>query len=760
MTMNKENGRPGGKRLGLIASTFALCLGATGVAAAANVLQDVRYASAPGGKVDITLQFAEPVGKVQAFTTDTPPRIAIDLPDTRNALKQRRVAVGSGATSSVTAAESGGRTRVVVDLFRPAGYTTRSAGNTLVLTVDAGAQKNSAATAMTNAADPLKNVASDLAVSNVDFRRGENGSGRVILRFNGEGASADMRTEGNQVFVDISNAQIPERLRRQLDVTDFATPVQSLEPHSNAGGSRLVINTSGPSDTMAYQTGNEYVVEVTPKPVAGNQQAAGAVTADGEVKRYVGKPVTFNFQDVPVRTVLQLVAEESSMNVVASDTVSGNLTLRLINVPWDQALEIILRAKALDQRRDGNVVWIAPQKELADYEQARADARIALETRAELKTEYIAINYGTAEEIANLLTEDAKQGQSSGGGAGGSSNVGGQRGFISQRGSVSFDTRTNTLLISDTEKNIEQIKELLKTVDRPVDQVLIEARIVVASENFARELGARFGISNPNTNANSTSSISGDLESNLSNINSINSTNLANFNALNQWQFAAAAAAAAGTAAPAPPNLLTSTITRGLLSDLAVSQPAGSVAYTILRGSSMLDLELSALEEEGRGSVLANPRVITSNQREAIIKQGQEIGFTTPTTGTGGGQAIATPAFKDALLELKVTPTITSDGRVALVLNVKKDDVLRFTDGVPSLAKREISTSVLIDNGQTVVIGGVYEFSNREDVKRVPFFGDLPVMGNLFRKKGRKTEKAELLIFVTPRVLQVAGGRR
>lgn len=760
MTMNKENGRLGGKRLGLIASTFALCVGATGVAMAANVLQDVRYTSAPGGKVDITLQFAEPVGKVQAFTTDTPPRIAIDLPDTSNALKQRRVAVGSGATSAVTAAESGGRTRVVVDLFRPAGYTTRSAGNLLVLTVDAGAQKNSASTAMANAADPLKHVASDLAVSNVDFRRGENGSGRVILRFNGEGASADMRTEGNQVFVDISNAQIPERLRRQLDVTDFATPVQSLEPRSNAGGSRLVINTNGPSDTMAYQTGNEYVVEVTPKNnPAANLKAAGAVTSGGEVKRYVGKPVTFNFQDVPVRTVLQLIAEESSLNVVASDTVSGNLTLRLINVPWDQALEIILRAKSLDQRRDGNVVWIAPQKELADYEQARADARIALETRAELKSEYIAINYGTAEEIANLLTEDAKTGQSTGGGgaAAGGAAGGGQRGFISQRGSVSFDSRTNTLLVSDTEKNIEQIKELLKTVDRPVDQVLIEARIVVASESFARELGARFGISNPNENANSTSNISGNLESNLSTINSINSTNLANFNALRQWQAAAAAAAAAGTAAPAPPNLLTSTITRGLLSDLAVTNPAGSVAYTILRGSSMLDLELSALEEEGRGSVLANPRVITSNQREAVIKQGQEIGYITPSTGTGGGQALSTPAFKDALLELKVTPTITQDGRVALVLNVKKDDVLNFTNGVPSLAKREISTSVLIDNGQTVVIGGVYEFSSREDVKRVPFFGDLPVMGNLFRKKGRTTDKAELLIFVTPRVLRVAG---
>ncbi len=762
MIMNKENGRLGtGKRLGLIASTFAFCLSASASATAANVLQDVRYASAPGGKVDITLQFAEPVGKVQAFTTDTPPRIAIDLPETSNALKQRRVAIGAGATSAVTAAESGGRTRVVVDLFRPAGYTTRSSGNQLILTVDAGAQTATAGTAMANAADPLKHAPGQLAVDNVDFRRGENGAGRVILRFNGDGATADMRTEGDRVVVDISNAQIPERLRRRLDVTDFATPAQSLEPGSNAGGSRLVINTKGPTEAMAYQTGNEYVIEITPKRVANEgKTAAGAVAANAETKGYKGKPVTFNFQDVPVRTVLQLIAEESNLNIVASDTVGGNLTLRLINVPWDQALEIILRAKSLDQRRDGNVVWIAPQKELADYEQARADARIALEVREELVTEYIPINYGKAEEIAGLMTEDAKQVQIGGGAAGGGASGAQQpRGFLSSRGSVSFDTRTNTLLVVDTAKKIEEVKNLLATVDRPVDQVLIEARIVVASENFARELGARFGITNPTDEDGGTSVISGNLEANSGTINSIASANNTNNNLINQYNFALAQALAAGAAPPPPPNLVAPTYTQGLITNLAVQSPAGSIAYSILTGGHMLDLELSALEEEGRGSVLANPRVITSNQREAVISQGQEIGYITPSTGTGGGQAIAAPAFKKADLELKVTPTITSDGRVYLDVKVKKDDVLSVFNGVPSLATRNISTAVLVENGQTVVVGGVYEFSSREDVKRVPFLGDVPFLGNLFRNKGKSNEKAELLIFVTPRVLQVAGRR-
>ncbi len=498
MTANKTIGQGMGTKRTWLLAMGALAVGLTTSlsAMAANVLQDVRYASAPGGKVDITLQFAEPVGDVQAFTTDTPPRIAVDIPDTTNGLSQRRVVIGSGATSAVSAVEAGGRTRVVVDLFRPASYTTRSAGNLLVLTVDAGAVQSNAANAMASSSDPTKKVASDIQVANIDFRRGENGAGRVILRFSGDGAAADMRNEGSKVVVDVANASIPENLRRRLDVTDFATPVQSLEPNANAGSTRLVINTNGAYDSMAYQTGNEYVIEIAPKrgaviAAAKTGRAAGAVAEGSETQRYVGRAVTFNFQDVPVRTVLQLIAEESNLNVVASDTVQGNVTLRLINVPWDQAMEIVLRAKQLDKRRDGNVIWIAPQKEIADFEKAKADARIALEDREETVTEYIPINYGNAEDIAKLLTEDSKQAQ--GGGSGGGS-TGGSRGFLSPRGSVSFDSRTNTLLVVDIPKKVDEIRTLLATLDRPVDQVLIEARIVVASETFARELGVIFGV--------------------------------------------------------------------------------------------------------------------------------------------------------------------------------------------------------------------------------------------------------------------------
>lgn len=717
MTATNKTGKAtiGALRKGAIGLGLML---ASACALADNVLQDVRYSAAPGGKVDITLQFANPVGEVQAFTTDTPPRIAIDLPGTSNALAQRRVVIGSGATSAVSAAEAGGRTRVVVDLLRPAGYTTRSSGNLLVLSVDSGAVATKGAN-LVNPADPAKRTANGVTVSNIDFRRGDNGSGRVIVRFSGDGAAPDLRTEGSQVMIDVGNASLPDNLRKRLDVTDFATPVSSVEPRSNGGGTRLVLNTNGDFDSMAYQTGNEYVVEVSPKRSAAMANAGqvrqGSPTIGGAAGRYVGKPVTFNFQDVPVRTVLQLIAEESNLNIVVADTVSGSVTLRLINVPWDQALEILLRAKGLDQRRDGNVVWVAPQAELSAYELAQNTARINLENSGELVTEYIPINYGSAQDlIAIIQANGTGAGGGSGGGSAGAGGVGGNRGFLSSRGSVSADARTNTLLISDTRKKIEDIKRMLLVLDRPVDQVLIEARVVIADESFSRDLGSKFTIAN--------------------------------------------------TDQPGPGS--DRNITTGFDTNFGAVVGGGKFNLGILRPSSNIELELTALQAEGRGEVVSNPRVITTNQREATITQGDEIGYVTPqangaagaggAAGGGSGQALSVPAFKEALLELKVTPTITSDGRVFMQINIKKDDIKGFTNGVPSLTKRSITTGVMVDSGDTVVIGGVYELRNREDLTKLPWLGDVPVLGNLFKKRGKSHSKAELLVFVTPRVLQVA----
>lgn len=594
-----------------------------------------------------------------------------------------------------------------------------------------------------SAAPVAATAAQGVSVSNIDFRRGEDGAGRLIVRFDGQGATPDLRNQGDTVVVDVGNATLPASLQRPLNVVDFATPVQRVEAQSRAGGTQLVLSTRGDFESLAYQSGNEYVVEIAPragqKAVGGANATAGtsssAVVAAAqniatEARRYSGRPVTFNFQDVPVRTVLQLIAEESNLNIVASDTVQGNVTLRLVNVPWDQALDIVLRAKGLDKRRDGAVVWVAPQPELAKFEQDKEDARIAIENREDLVTDYVQINYHSASAIFKALTEAKGVGNS--GGGGGTGNNQNENGFLSQRGRLVADERTNTLMISDIPKKVAQMRELISVIDRPVDQVIIEGRIVIATDTFARDLGARFGISG-RRQGDRTQIIGGNIGDNV---------NIGN-----------------GDDRVLPRDMNVNLPASGF-----IDNTAASIAYTLLGRNFNLDLELSALQEEGRGEVISNPRLVTTNQREAVIKQGREVGYLT-VTGSGTGQnSVPTVQFKEALLELKVLPTITDDSRVFLNLNVKKDEVVQFVDlgiygSVPELARREINTAVLIEDGQTVVIGGVYEFSDRASVAKVPFLGDIPFLGNLFKKKGRSKEKAELLIFVTPKVLRVAERR-
>lgn len=703
---------------------------------AGGTLQDLGYASGPGGSVDITLTLSEPAAELPVFTMDDPPRIVLDLPDTTNGLAERRKAIGVGATSAVSTAEAAGKTRVSVDLFRSAPYQVRADGNKVILSIGGGAT-SSASQALSN--DPAKRIAATTEVANVDFRRSPQGSGRLILKLTGEGAASEMSVDGSKIVVRLANVALPDSLVQQLDVTDFATPVENVTIARVGNATELTLTAAGAFQPMAYQTGSEFVVEVDPVREA-------VVTADGQViapeKGYVGTPVTFNFQDIPVRTVLQLIAEESSLNIVAADSVQGNVTLRLINVPWDQALDLVLRAKSLDKRRDENVIWVAPQAEITEYEKAQADARIALEKRAELVTEYIAINYGSAEEIAKLLTDESKGSQQ--GGAGGGQEVQDRGGFLSERGTVSFDQRTNTLLLSDVPAKVEEIKRLVALLDRPVDQVLIEARIVIASESFARELGAKFGVSGAGDDSDGNIyTVSGSQAANNAMVGRAIDNRLANRPGLS------------GIAQD-----LDSLSSSRLGVNLPVVNPAGSIGFAILGADYLLDLELSALEEEGRGEVVSSPRVITANQREASIKQGDEIGYTTLQQSQGGA-AQYTVAFKEIVLELLVTPTITQDGRVYLVLKVKKDQLSGFVQSpqgaVPQISKREISTAVLVDDGQTVVIGGVYEFSSREDLTKVPFLGDLPLLGNLFKTTNKESAKAELLIFVSPKVLAVTG---
>jgi type IV pilus assembly protein PilQ len=598
------------------------------------------------------------------------------------------------------------------------------------------------ATAPVPSNDPAKQLPGTISVSNIDFKRGDGGAGKLILRFNGDGAAPDLRSTGSTVTISVGNAQLPANLQKPLNVTDFATPVQSIDARSAGTGTQLVLNTTGAYESLAYQTGRDYIVEIIPRAASSKQRTVGAASAASTASRaYTGRPVTFNFQDVPVRTVLQLIAEESGLNVVAADTVTGNVTLRLVNVPWDQALDIVLQAKGLDKRRSGNVVWIAPQAEIAKYEQDKEDARIALDNRVDLVTEYIQINYHNAAAIFKALTE-AKGIGSSGGGqggaGGGSGNNQNDNGFLSQRGRLVADDRTNTLMVSDIPKKVAQIKELVKVIDRPVDQVIIEARIVIATETFAREVGAKFGLHGATGKDGDRSSLGFGGSTDSSSENAIERGNRVT---AGQQGF---------------------DFNRTMNVNLPVSNPAGALALSILNAGYLLDMELSAMQEEGRGEVISNPRVVTSNQREAVIRQGQEVGYVTVTQGAGAGGNVAqqTVQFKDVLLEMKVTPTITNDGRVFLNMNVKKDEVEDFVQAsigsVPLINKREVNTAVLIEDGQTVVIGGVYEFRDRSDIQKVPFLGDIPFLGNLFKKKGKNKEKAELLIFVTPKVLQVS----
>lgn len=573
-----------------------------------------------------------------------------------------------------------------------------------------------------------------LSVDKVDFKRSDDGSGKLILGFSGDGVMPDLRNQDSSVVIDLGNARIPANLQRVINVTDFATPVDSV----NAAGNRLVLSTHAPFESMAYQRGREYIVEISPK--AGASAVGGmssvvataattAARAKSDKPMYIGTPVNFDFQDIPVRTVLQLIAGEAKLNIVASDTVQGNITLRLQNVPWDKALDVILKAKGLDKRRDGNVIWVAPQAEIAKSEQEKEDARIALENRQDLATEYFRINYHNAGEIYKELTEAKGIGNNNGnGGSGGS---GGQNnndnGFLSPRGRIVADTHTNTLMISDIPKKLAAMRALINEIDRPVDQVVIESRIVIATETFARDLGARFGIGYRN----------------------------------GKWGIGGNDVTAQGNRTPGSGPTSGGAGTSGgwnFNQPAPSTSPAATIGYSLLAANFSLDLELSAMQAEGRGEILANPRIFTTNQRESKIQQGSQIGYVT-VTGSAGGALLPQVQFKDVQLELAVTPTITNDDRVFLNVKVTKDDLdswLQTSIGnVPIIAHRSVDTAVLMDNGQTVVIGGVYEFKSNDSVNKVPFLGDIPLIGSLFRQKSKNHQKAELLIFLTPRIIRV-----
>lgn len=729
MTNQNQTGRCERSRVRVGKLWTALLLsGLSSLAAAANIIESVRYAPLPGGEVELTIKLSGAAGDPQVFSTDAPARIAVDFADTRLGNVERMINIGSGATKGVSLVEAGGRTRMVVDLFRASPYQTEIDGDVVRIKIANGSVRAGSA--------PL---ASGLELANLDFRRGKNGEGRVILSFSGDGAGADLRREGDKLIIDVPNARLGSGLSQRYDVLDFATPVTSIDARSSGSGTRVTINIAAGADPIAYQAGSEYVVEV-----AAKKAEVSAARKALEPPKYSGDRVTFTFQDIPVRSLLQLVADISEQNVAVSDSVAGNITLRLIDVPWDQALDIILQAKGLDKRRNGNVIWIAPTKEIADREQALEDARIALEERAPLISDFLPINYGKAEDIAKLLTEDSLRGSRGGGGG----QTTGSQGFLSPRGSVSFDERTNTLLINDTAQRIASVRELVTLLDRPVEQVLIESRIVVANDDFARALGTRFGVSGASEDSDrNLISVGGTLGA----TDTISSVAMANRQNRTGSTFPVGVPGGPGEGIQVP------RLIDRLNVNLPVANAAGSFGLTVLAEDYLLDLELSALQTEGRGEVISSPRVITASQREALIRQGSEVPYTATTIDQQTGATTQNVQFKQVVLELKVTPTISPDQRIFMNLEVKQDSISDIAvNGQPAINTRTINTAVLVDNGQTVVLGGILEREKREDTSKVPYLGDLPAVGNLFKRRSRSDQKQELLIFVTPKILDTS----
>jgi type IV pilus assembly protein PilQ len=715
----------------VLAATVALPAGlltapaALAADAPATRLEAVNVQPLPGQRLEVALKLSGTAPQPLAFTIDNPARISFDLPNTGLALQSRRIDVRQAGLDSIVAAEASGRSRLVLNLDRLVPYETRVSGDTIFITLgDQAAGASATAVAAAAPAAPSRPAASGArSISALDFRRGNDGAGRVVVRLSDPRTPINLRQQGNQIVVDFAGTELPQQYVRRYDVMDFATPVQNFDAVKVNGSTRLVITAAGEFEQLAYQSDDQYVIEVQP-------QRQARVQAD-EKPVYTGERLSMNFQSIDTRAVLQLLGDSSGQNIVVNDSVSGSMTLRLQNVPWDQALDIVLRTKGLDKRRDGNVIIVAPADEIAAREKAELAAKKDMIELAPLRTEFLQINYAKASDIASLL-------QSQGGRAGGGGGGGGGKSLLSGRGSVTVDDRTNTLLIQDSAESIANVRQLVATLDIPVRQVQIEARIVVVNEDFSRDLGVRAGVTATRRNGNDgLYSTSGTALGN----EPILSSALSNLSS------------GGGSPYPVTPPGGASAPNRYNV-NLPIANPAGSLAFMVLGSDYIVDLELSAAQAEGRGQVISTPRIVATNQKEALIEQGTEIPYQ-----ESASSGAATIQFKKAVLSLRVTPLITPDNRLILDLNVKKDRVgtVIVTSGgvnVPSIDTSEINTTVVVGDGETVVLGGILETERRETEKKVPYLGDVPVLGHLFKTTGKVDNKDELLIFVTPKILR------
>ena len=673
-----------------------------GAAFAGPVVQDIEFSSKSGGKFEVRLEFNETPPDFKIYAIEKPARIAVDFLGTSSSLDQKRYSLPYGNANKAVVLESGDRTRLVVELVKLVPYETRVKGNSLFLIV--GQEGNEY---LKSTSDPLQVSAGVVevidAVSEIrdlQFQRTGDGEGKLTLELTNPKVDVNVFSEGGEVNVQFIDTTVAQRLMRRFDVTDFATPVDSVDVNTTVRGVTLVLKTTGDFDYLAYQADNQYVISVKPLSKKEAERRKNEFT-------YVGERISLNFQDIEVRAVLQLIADFTELNLVASDTVSGRITLRLQDVPWDQALDLVLKTKGLDKRQVGNVLMVAPGAEIAERERQQIEANKQIAELAPLRSEFVRIRYAKALDIVGLFEAGSEDGGS----------------LTSPRGSVVVDVRTNSIIITDTEAKLAEIRDLLALVDIPVRQVMIEARIVVAQSDATKNLGIEWGGGYLNKSDDNIVSVSGDT----TNVVSLTDS------------------AIAGT-------LASVSYPGALLVDLGVASTSG-FAIGFASSDLFLTAELSALEAEGEGEVVSQPKVITGDKQEASIKSGTEIPY---QQSSPSGET--TVAFKEAVLALFVTPNITPDDRIMLDLRVNQDTVGALVPTgnggrIPSIDTTQLETQVLVGNGETVVLGGVFKTEDVEQVRKVPFFGDIPYIGAFFRSETQVHKKTETLIFITPRIL-------
>ncbi len=659
-----------------------------------NLLQSINTSTLQGGKVIIRANFKDPLAAAPpGFTVTNPARIAIDLPGVSNGLGKNTVDIGEGDVRSVSVVEVSGRTRLVINLTRSLNYTTGLDSNSLVITLEGvplSAVKETAQVTKFAEASVTLGVQKQ-SLRDIDFRRGANGEGRVIVDLSSANTGIDIRQQGKSILVDFINTNVPRNLVRRLDVIDFATPVRTVDVLDQGANTRMIIEPKGLWEYSAYQTDTQFIIEVKQLKDDPNKMVPGVIG-------YGGEKLSLNFQNVEVRAVLQVIADFTGLNIVTSDTVGGSLTLRLKDVPWDQALDIILQAKGLNKRKNGNVVLIAPADELATKEKLALEASQQISELEPLRTESFQLSYTKADDVKRLVSDKDQR-------------------ILSKRGSSTSDPRTNTLFVNDTLTKLDEVRRLIAQLDVPVRQVLIEARIVIADDKWGSQLGAKFNLAAGANRQGRNIGVAGNIDN--------------------------------------AHNIVGGTTPLGADTPIAVNLPvvgaAGSLGINILNiaNNNLIELELSALESDGRGKVVSNPRIVAPDKKKAIITQGTEIPY--ETQSASGGTTIQ---FKPAVLSLEVTPQITPDDKVIMDLEIKKDSVGQIFRNIPSIDTKTVRTSVLVDNGDTAVLGGIFETVTRTDVVKVPLLGDIPVLGAFFRRTSKQQDKTELLIFITPRIIK------